>query len=168
MRKKLQKRNQGFTIIEVMIVLAIAALILLIVLLAVPALQRNSRNTAIKNDAAAVVGGVSEFASNNDGKTPDNTNSTCDTGDIELDAGGGTTPSVPKIQGSTDSDCNQGAKAHNNLDDGDTGTLFIDFAAKCPDSVNGQDVTTIDSTRSTAVVYVIETNSDVLAKCVDG
>jgi prepilin-type N-terminal cleavage/methylation domain-containing protein len=36
-----QKRQQGFTIIEVLIVLAIAALILLIVFLAVPALQRN-------------------------------------------------------------------------------------------------------------------------------
>ena len=55
MLTKLQKRNtEGFTIIEVMIVLAIAALILLIVLLAVPALQRQFRNTAIKNDASSV------------------------------------------------------------------------------------------------------------------
>jgi prepilin-type N-terminal cleavage/methylation domain-containing protein len=40
----LKHRRGGFTIIEVMIVLAIAGLILLIVFLAVPALQRNSRN----------------------------------------------------------------------------------------------------------------------------
>jgi prepilin-type N-terminal cleavage/methylation domain-containing protein len=43
--KKLLKNEQGFTIIEVMIVLVIAAVIMLIVFLAVPALQRNSRNT---------------------------------------------------------------------------------------------------------------------------
>ncbi|HPW47952.1 MAG TPA: prepilin-type N-terminal cleavage/methylation domain-containing protein, partial [Candidatus Saccharibacteria bacterium] len=36
-----KKDQKGFTIIEVLIVLAIAALILLIVFLAVPALQRN-------------------------------------------------------------------------------------------------------------------------------
>lgn len=67
MLKKLQKSNKGFTIIEVMIVLAIAALILVIVLLAVPALQRNSRNTAIKNDASAITGAVSTYQTDNDG-----------------------------------------------------------------------------------------------------
>lgn len=63
-------RQQGFTIIEVLIVLAIAGLILLIVFLAVPALQRNARNTTIKNDAQALAGGFSEYASNNDGNFP--------------------------------------------------------------------------------------------------
>ena len=59
MLKKLQKTNsEGFTIIEVMIVLAIAALILLIVLLAVPALQRGSRNTQRKNDVSALAGAI--------------------------------------------------------------------------------------------------------------
>ncbi len=48
-------RSAGFTIIEVMIVLVIAAVILLIVFLAVPALQRNSRNTQ-RNQAAARIG----------------------------------------------------------------------------------------------------------------
>lgn len=71
MRKKLlQRKSDGFTIIEVMIVLAIAGLILLIVFLAVPALQRNSRNTAIKNDASALAAGFSEYGSNNDGAQP--------------------------------------------------------------------------------------------------
>jgi prepilin-type N-terminal cleavage/methylation domain-containing protein len=71
MLKKLQKRNsEGFTIIEVMIVLAIAALILLIVLLAVPALQRNSRNTQRKNDISAIVSATNEFVDNNNGISP--------------------------------------------------------------------------------------------------
>jgi prepilin-type N-terminal cleavage/methylation domain-containing protein len=57
------KNTKGFTIIEVMIVLAIAGLIILIVLLAVPALQRNSRNTARKNDAQAMVSAILEYNS---------------------------------------------------------------------------------------------------------
>jgi prepilin-type N-terminal cleavage/methylation domain-containing protein len=64
------KNNKGFTIIEVMIVLAIAALILIIVLLAVPALQRNAKNTTIKNDASTVAGAVTEYESNNNGQVP--------------------------------------------------------------------------------------------------
>ena len=67
----IQKRKEGgFTIIEVLIVLAIAGLIMLIVFLAVPALQRNSRNTQRKNDASAVSSAVANFISNNGGSLP--------------------------------------------------------------------------------------------------
>lgn len=73
MLSKLQKPNsRGFTIIEVLIVLAIAGLILLIVFLAVPALQRSSRNTNRKNDAAAVLASISEYGTNNAGALPTN------------------------------------------------------------------------------------------------
>lgn len=71
--KKLKNNPSGFTIIEVMIVLVIAAVILLIVFLAVPALQRNSRNTQRKNDAANILAAVNEYASNNNGKLPNAT-----------------------------------------------------------------------------------------------
>jgi prepilin-type N-terminal cleavage/methylation domain-containing protein len=71
MLSKLKKSdNKGFTIIEVMIVLAIAGLILLIVFLAVPALQRSSRNTSRKSDAGRVSAAVSDYVSNNQGKLP--------------------------------------------------------------------------------------------------
>ena len=46
-----RKSSGGFTIIEVLIVLAIAGLILLIVFLAVPSLQRANRNNTRKKDA---------------------------------------------------------------------------------------------------------------------
>ena len=68
MLHNLKKRNEGFTIIEVMIVLAIAGLIMLIVFLAVPALQRNSRNTQRSNDASRIAGAVSECAGNENGR----------------------------------------------------------------------------------------------------
>lgn len=71
MLSKIKKSNsEGFTIIEVMIVLAVAALILLIVLLAVPALQRTSRNTALKNDASSVSAAISTSISDNNGTIP--------------------------------------------------------------------------------------------------
>lgn len=64
------KSEKGFTIIEVLIVLAIAGLIMLVVFLAVPALQRNARNTQRKNDVSALGGALSEHISNNNGKLP--------------------------------------------------------------------------------------------------
>ena len=62
--QNLKKKDQGFTIVEVMIVLAIAGLIILIVLLAVPALQRNSRNNGVRNDSARIGGLVQEQVNN--------------------------------------------------------------------------------------------------------
>ncbi len=67
-----KQKTSGFTIIEIMIVLAIAGLIMLIVFLAVPALQRSSRNTSRKNDAASVLAGFSEYSDNNGGALPTN------------------------------------------------------------------------------------------------
>lgn len=70
MLQKSKQRNRGFTIIEVLIVLAIAGLIMLIVFLAVPALQRNQRNTARKNDASRIATAVANYVSNNNGTVP--------------------------------------------------------------------------------------------------
>lgn len=70
LQKYKTKREEGFTIIEVLIVLAIAGLIILIVFLAIPALQRNSRNTQRKNDASALASAYSEYVNNHGGKSP--------------------------------------------------------------------------------------------------
>ena len=80
--KKLLKNEQGFTIIEVMIVLVIAAVIMLIVFLAVPALQRNSRNTQRTNDAARIATLYNECITSRNGVT-----ASCDTaGEINYNA----------------------------------------------------------------------------------
>ncbi len=65
MKLNAKDKNQGFTIIEVLIVLVIAGLIMLIVFLAVPALQRNSRNTQRKTEASRILSGASEWRTNN-------------------------------------------------------------------------------------------------------
>ncbi len=70
MFKNLKKRTEGFTIIEVLIVLSIAGLIMLIVFLAVPALQRNSRNQQRKTDVANILSAVNEYSTNNNGLLP--------------------------------------------------------------------------------------------------
>lgn len=64
------KNKQGFTIIEVVLVLAIAALIFLMVFIALPALQRNQRDTQRKNDLGRFMSGVSSYQSNNRGTVP--------------------------------------------------------------------------------------------------
>lgn len=68
MKKTLQNKDSGFTIIEVLIVLAIAALILVVVLVAIPQLQRNQRNSARQADASRVVTSVQNWSANNNGQ----------------------------------------------------------------------------------------------------
>lgn len=63
-------KEKGFTIIEVVLVLAIAALIFLMVFIALPALQRSQRDTARKADVSSVASGVTSFTSNNRGAFP--------------------------------------------------------------------------------------------------
>jgi prepilin-type N-terminal cleavage/methylation domain-containing protein len=65
-----QSKRHGFTIIEVMIVLAIAGLIMLIIFLAVPALQVTARNTQRKHDAAAIAAALANYADTNGGAMP--------------------------------------------------------------------------------------------------
>lgn len=63
------KSNQhsGFTIIEVVLVLAIAGMLFLVVFLAVPAMQRNQRDNARKQDVNKVVGGIQRYIVDNSG-----------------------------------------------------------------------------------------------------
>lgn len=68
-----QTNKKGFTIIEVVLVLAIAALIFLMIFVALPALQRGQRDTARKNEAGSIASAVNTFRSNNRGNLPDDT-----------------------------------------------------------------------------------------------
>jgi len=63
-------KEKGFTIIEVVLVLAIAGLIFLMVFIALPALQRNQRDTQRKNDLSRAQTAVQNFQSNNRNRLP--------------------------------------------------------------------------------------------------
>jgi prepilin-type N-terminal cleavage/methylation domain-containing protein len=68
MNKKI--KTNGFTIIEVVLVLAIAALIFLMIFVALPALQRGQRDTARKSEAGQIASAVTTYRSNNQGALP--------------------------------------------------------------------------------------------------
>lgn len=151
MLNKLKKSdNKGFTIIEVMIVLAIAGLIILIVLLAVPALQRNGRNTTVKSDASAVVAAIQEFRANNDGNTP---NAFTGTGTINVTRTGlaGVINSTAKVSPNTTVITAGAATA--------TNVVVAQAGAACPG--------TVASARSVAVRYWVETSTAGASKCID-
>ena len=69
----MSKQKQGFTIIEVVLVLAIAGLIFLMVFIALPALQRSQRDTQRRNDLSRMAAALTQFQANNGGKLPSGT-----------------------------------------------------------------------------------------------
>ena len=148
-RTKSRKNSEGgFTIIEVLIVLAIAGLILLIVFLAVPALQRNSRNTQRKNDVSALLGAVNEYTSNNNGSLP--TTAAQVTANANL--GYYTTPTgagAGTVNMATGTQSMLGNTAPNDR-------VVIVTGAKCSTSPPGQ--TAAGSARQVSVQYLIETS----------
>lgn len=67
MFRKYLTKNNGFTLIEIVLVLALAALILAIVFVALSGANRARRDTARKNDAARMLAAIESCASNNQG-----------------------------------------------------------------------------------------------------
>jgi prepilin-type N-terminal cleavage/methylation domain-containing protein len=144
-----QRKSDGFTIIEVMIVLAIAGLIMLIVFLAVPALQRNSRNTQTKNDASAVASAINEYSSNNNGALP---TAITGTGTVTVGASG-TAQAVAKVNGSTVVSTVAAVPAASALD----GKVQVYLGHKCDGTA---------SSRATAVYYLVEAGTNSVG-CID-
>jgi prepilin-type N-terminal cleavage/methylation domain-containing protein len=68
--KKSPAKKSGFTLIEIVIVLAIAALIMVIVFVAVQGAQRSRRDTTVRNSASQTLAAMEQFASNNSGTYP--------------------------------------------------------------------------------------------------
>lgn len=63
-------KQKGFTIIEVVLVLAIAGLIFLMVFIALPALQRGQRDTQRRDDVSRFISQLNSYATNNRGALP--------------------------------------------------------------------------------------------------
>jgi prepilin-type N-terminal cleavage/methylation domain-containing protein len=148
------KRNEGFTIIEVMIVLAIAGLIMLIVFLAVPALQRNSRNTQYKNDAASLLAGATEWSNNNNGTIPASGDSTA----VKANAN---TKSITNLTIATKSTTAQTPSFD---------TAILDTGVKCPTTLTGgTSVTPVASaTRAMVMIYSVEkSDGSSIAQCTE-
>ena len=69
-KNQTKKQKTGFTIIEVVLVLAIAGLIFLMVFVALPALQRSQRDTQRRQDIAEIATAITQYQSNNGGGLP--------------------------------------------------------------------------------------------------
>ncbi len=67
-----KNKEKGFTIIEVVLVLAIAGLIFLMVFIALPALQRGQRDTQRKQDLSRAQTKINDYQSNNRNSLPTN------------------------------------------------------------------------------------------------
>jgi prepilin-type N-terminal cleavage/methylation domain-containing protein len=65
-----KEKGKGFTIIEVVLVLAIAGLIFMMVFIALPALQRGQRDTQRRSDLSRLNSQLSSYQSNNRGAIP--------------------------------------------------------------------------------------------------
>lgn len=157
MNTKLQQRR-GFTIIEVVLVLAIAALIILMVFIAWPALQRTQRDQARKSDVALIGSTISTFKSNNKGKLP----SICELNKLVFKQGTSIYQAV---------DC-EGAAAV-------TGSDIITQSTVADDSVvdikqvivvpggrcDGNNVRTDRSPRQVALAFAVEANGTPMRQC---
>ena len=65
-----QQNKKGFTIIEVVLVLAIAGLIFLMVFVALPALQRGQRDSQRRSDISRFMSQINSYQTNNGGRVP--------------------------------------------------------------------------------------------------
>jgi prepilin-type N-terminal cleavage/methylation domain-containing protein len=166
MFKNLKKRSEGFTIIEVMIVLAVAGLIMLIVFLAVPALQRNQRNTSRKSDAARVAASIVNFYSNG-GQVPA---STGDLTTIAGDAGNlafyGTLTSTATAPATTPNNISfQTKQSAAALAAANADTMQVVTGSKC--GAGGATTTSGASAKNIALQYTIESSASTIPVCID-
>ena len=106
------KNKKGFTIIEVVLVLAIAGLIFLMVFIALPALQRSQRNTQREDDLSRFLTAANDYQTNNNGKTPFGSD--------------GTTVNDKFVNRYIDSDCKQADDDNSAYNCGDGGDQFRD------------------------------------------
>ncbi len=154
-----KKYSSGFTIVETMIVLAIAGLILLIVLLAVPALQRQSNNSNIKSDANAIASAISDFESNNGGYVPGIANFGPTAGS---DANANGTVTIGSVSSTSNSDIASTAKvqsADKVVVSNSTPSLSPAPAGNPILVVTGITCSEQPDTRSIAIYYPVQTSS---------
>lgn len=150
MLDRLKKDNRGFTIIEVLIVLAIAGLIMLIVFLAIPALQRNQRNSARNSEASRISAAITECLSNRNGSTA-TTGQGCG---VPANIQYGTTQQFASL-----ALYNGGALSTNDNNPTTAGTTtqaVYSFGAKC--NTTGSGMIADSNTRKFAVMYQLEPN----------
>lgn len=158
---KRMKSEKGFTIIEVLIVLAIAGLILVIVFLAVPALQRSQRNNGRQAEASRLASAITNFTANNSGTAPasasDVDSITGDFGAFKymtgLTSGSGAVASQKMVAGQVSYASGANTKQAVNAD-----ALMIDSSATCGAPSTAGVQTAGGTARQVALIYTTESS----------
>ncbi len=162
--------KKGFTIIEVVLVLAIAGLIFLMVFIALPNMQRSQRDTQRRNDYSALSANITNYFSNNNGQAPadcDGTGTGTATGLCTLD-------SIKKYINSTGQDPTgnnyklkvTGTVPTTELDPATTNAGSIVMVVKnatCGAGTNGQKPVAKSGSRNFAIYGQLETGTYCLA-----
>lgn len=156
----LKQDKKGFTIIEVLIVLAIGGIIMLIVFLAVPSLQRNNRNTQRKNDVSVILGGITEYASNNKGALPTSAAEVVANANTGYFSGAGT--SAGQIGLTTGATAALDVSSAANIAANDR--VLVVKGAKC--GTNGAAIA--GTARQFVALYILETSAGATATCQEG
>jgi len=162
-----QSKQEGFTIIEVMIVLAIAGLIMVVVFLAVPALQRSGRNNSLNSSANNILTAVGDYASNNNGQLP--TTPTLTPGSsVKFDnaAGNGNASSGAVDASIVSVVVDAGAAPITKASPVGTVEVVKGANAVCNSTASG--LSGVASARSYVVLYVAESGSGNVLKCIGG
>ena len=163
MAKQNIKTKKGFTIIEVVLVLAIAGLIFLMVFVALPALQRSQRDTQRRDDMARFISQLAQYQANNNGKVPHNgaaQNAEAGTYTTFIDnylKAGGDTFADPSTGGDYTivkfTKCSSGSCASTTTgDDADMGEISIYSNATC----NGESPSYVQGDRKIALTIKLE------------
>lgn len=166
MLNKILKSKKAFTIVEVVLVLAIAGVIMAVVFLAVPALQAGQRDQSRKTDANNVLLGMTTFQGNNSGQVPNASTLNSD----------GTTWAVPNLKlsgaasgvGTGGSDVWLARYSNNTLAGKFTtrvvpGQVFVIVSAKCATNsaaTSGNGQMTSGATNQVAVIVQMDNGTD--------
>ena len=161
MAKQNIKSKKGFTIIEVVLVLAIAGLIFLMVFIALPAMQRSQRDTQRRDDMARFMSQLSQYQANNAGNTPNTrpgvTNVKKEYGDFVsnyLEVGGdsfndpstGTSYEIEDVRDCT-TDCSNQSNGNDVM-----GKIYVYTNARC----EGENPVKIQGARKIAITIKLE------------
>ena len=157
--------QSGFTIIEVLIVLAIAGLILIVIFLAVPAVQRSGRNNALNTDARSILAGVNTFASQNANSLP--TTIAFAGGSVTIGASG-SNQEVVKVDNATVNVLLNGSTITAGALGSPVGTVQIvtGTSAVCNATASGLNSSGGASPSATVALYVAESGSGNILKCI--
>ncbi len=168
---KTNQTKKGFTIIEVVLVLAIAGLIFLMVFIALPALQRNQKDTQRRQDYGDLSSAITQYMASNgrlpnpssgsldpskyinkDGRDPDGFKYRIDV--IKMKSGGGETGVL------SDGSKLKEANANNtkvSVDGEETRIVYVVTKANCNGDIGGFSAPQyVNSTRSFAIYGFLE------------